>query len=131
MRPTFEEYALKLAEAASIRSEDPKWKVGAVALREDNSVAGVGFNGTVSGLNIDWSNDDIKRPRVIHAEQNALRYCKPGEIKFIAVNVMPCKNCIVTIASYGIKKVVYSLDYKDKAEVELLAKDFGIELIKI
>ena len=40
-RLSWEEYAIGLAEAASLRSEDPYVKVGAAVFRDDWSVAGV------------------------------------------------------------------------------------------
>ena len=43
-----EEYALELAKAASLRSEDPFVKVGACALNHENMVVGVGYNGLPS-----------------------------------------------------------------------------------
>jgi deoxycytidylate deaminase len=68
---------------------------------------------------------------VIHAEQNALRYVKPNECALIAVTLLPCNDCLKAIASHGIKTVVYQDIYeKDETTIEL-AKDFGIELIRI
>ena len=52
MRPSWEEYALNLAVAASERSEDPYIKVGACALNEENMVLGVGYNGLASGKDV-------------------------------------------------------------------------------
>ena len=49
-RLDWEEYALELARVASLRSEDPFMKVGACVLRNDNSVAGVGYNGAPPGI---------------------------------------------------------------------------------
>ncbi len=41
-RLSWAEYALKIAETAAERSEDPHRKVGACALNHQNMVAGVG-----------------------------------------------------------------------------------------
>jgi len=57
---------MKLAFVASERSEDPYLKVGACALRADNSIAGIGYNGAPSGVEIDWSDRDDRRQRVVH-----------------------------------------------------------------
>ena len=128
-RISWEEYALALARIASLRSEDPYVKVGACALRHDNSVAGVGYNGAPPSLNIDWSDRDERRKRVIHAEINALRYVQPNECSLLACTLLPCNDCLKTIASYGITKLVFGEEYdKDPSSLDL-ANEFGIELI--
>jgi dCMP deaminase len=130
-RLDWEEYALELAGVASLRSEDPFVKVGVCVLREDNSVAGLGYNGAPPGVEIDWSNRDERRKRVVHAEVNALRYAKPGECKLLACNLLPCNECLKMIASYGIKKVIFSKIYNFDESSLKLAKEFKIELIQL
>ena len=107
MRPTWPEFAMNLAEVAASRSEDPWVKVGACVLRNDCSVAGVGYNGAPTGTEIDWSDRDKRRQYVIHAEANALRYLRPGEGSILAVTLAPCPNCLTLIASYRIRTVYY------------------------
>ena len=131
MRLDWECYALSLARVASLRSEDPFVKVGACVLRYDNSVASLGYNGAPPKVNIDWSNRDERRKRVIHAEVNALRYVKPEECKILACTLLPCNDCLKLISSYGIKQVVY-IDEYDKDDSSLtLASEFGINLKKV
>jgi dCMP deaminase len=130
-RISWEEYALKLAETASIRSEDPYLKVGACVLRHDNSVAGLGYNGSPPGYEIDWSDRDSRRPFVSHAERSALRYCKPGEAKLIAITLSPCQHCIMDIAMFGIKKVVFRNFYERDEKSFEIAHKFNIEMIQI
>jgi dCMP deaminase len=131
MRLSWEAYALKLAQTASLRSEDPYVKVGACALRHNNSVAALGYNGPPSGIEIDWSNRDDRRKRVIHAEVNCLRHCQPGEIKLIAVTLNPCAECIKQIAAFGVKTVFFGEEYSRDPFAFQLAKEFRIELIKL
>jgi dCMP deaminase len=130
-RISWEEYALKLAETASIRSEDPYLKVGACVLRHDNSVAGLGYNGSPPGYEIDWSDRDSRRPFVSHAERSTLRYCKPGEAKLIAITLSPCQHCIMDIAMFGIKKVVFRNFYERDEKSFEIAHKFDIEMIQI
>lgn len=130
-RLSWEEYALSLAKVASLRSEDPFKKTGCCVLRHDKSVAGIGYNGGPRGINIDWSDRDERRKRVLHSEINSLAYCKPGEIWLLACNLLPCRSCMQAIASYSIKTVVYEEVY-DKDDFSLvLAKEFGIDLKQI
>ena len=104
-------YALDLAKVAASRSEDPHVKVGATILRQDHSVASLGYNGVPSGINIKWNDRDERRKRV-------------------ACGLSPCRHCIQAIASYGIKIVCYEEEYdKDEFAFEL-AKEFGVSLCK-
>ena len=131
MRIDWERYALSLAKVAALRSEDPFVKVGACVLRHDNSVASLGYNGAPPKVNIDWSDRDERRRRVIHAEANALRYVKPQECRLLACTLLPCNYCLKLISSYGIKEVVYIEEYDKDCSSLTLASEFGINLKKI
>jgi dCMP deaminase len=128
---SWEEYAIRLAEAASLKSKDPYIKVGCCLLRHDNSTAALGFNGFPSKMEENWNCREERRKYVIHAEQNALRYVKPGECYLAASTLLPCNDCLKALASYGIKKIIYREDYKNDLSTKELANQFGIELIKI
>jgi dCMP deaminase len=135
MRPTIEEYALALAKTAATRSEDQHNKVGCALIRHDKTIAALGYNGAPPGIEVDWSDRAERRVYVVHAEQNALRYVRPGEIMLLATTLMPCINCVPTIASYGIKRVVYAstLDPEvyDTVHTQQIAALFGIEMEQI
>jgi len=122
------EYAINLAYAVSEKSKDPWRKVGACILRADNSIAAVGYNGFPAGMLEDWSNRDTRRSFVVHAEQNALRYTRPGEGVLIAVTTLPCNDCLKAIAAYGIKQVIYKESYEYDESSLKLAANFGITL---
>ena len=130
-RQSWEETALVLAETiARCRSEDPYMQVGACAVLQDNSVS-LGYNGPPPKIEIDWSDRDSRLARVIHAEVNALRSVGPGQCKFLAVTLLPCRSCMTFIASKGVKRIVFRNVYgRDKLAFEL-AKEFGIELVQI
>ena len=130
-RISWEQYALRLAQVAAQRSEDPYVQVGAVALRADNSVAGIGYNGAPAGVTIDWSSRDGRRPYVVHAEINALRYVSPHECTLMIVTLAPCASCLTVIATYGMKKIRYQAEYVDSQLTKKMAETFGIELEKI
>lgn len=129
-RLSWEEYALNLAKVASQRSEDPYVKVGACVLRHDNSVGGIGYNGPPPGIEILWDNRDSRRKRVIHAEINALRYVRPGECRLIACTLLPCNDCIKTIAAFGIRTLVFQDVYDRDYSALSLADEFRIDLIQ-
>ena len=125
------EYAINIATTVSEKSKDPWRKVGACILRGDNSIAAVGYNGFPAGMLEDWSNRDTRRSFVVHAEQNALRYTRPGEGVLIAVTTLPCNDCLKAIAAYGIKQVIYKESYEYDESSLKLAANFGINLKQI
>ena len=127
-RISWDKYALELAVVASRRSEDPYMKVGACVLRHDHSVAGLGYNGAPKGINIDWSNRDERRSKVIHAEVNALRYVRPDECYLLACNLLPCNDCLKLAASYGIQKIIFEKFYDRDNSSLSVAKEFGLDL---
>lgn len=134
-RLSIEAYGLQLARAASQRSEDQHHKVGCALFRPDRTVAALGYNGAPPGVVIDWTDRDFRRGYVVHAEQNALRFVHPGEVAFIASTMMPCMTCMLVIASYGVKRVVYAdgLDPQvyDTVATKQLAAKCGIKLEQI
>ena len=119
---------MNIAHSAATRSEDPSHKVGCVALREDNSVAAVSYNGAPPGVSIDWNNQVEKLKKVIHAETNCLRYVHPREVKMLVCTLSPCCACLTNIAAYGITKVVYDEAYKDIEDAKRIASEYGISL---
>lgn len=118
-RYSWSEYAMKLAEAAALRSEDPHRQVGTCLLRPDNTVAGLGYNGAPAGVELDWEDRDARRAWVLHAESNALRYARPGEVEVLVTTAIPCSTCLLLIASYGIGHVVY----RDELDWEVYDRD--------
>ena len=133
-RSTWGEYALDIAGVASLRSEDPHRKVGACALNHQNMVVGVGYNGLASGKDVDvgfWSDRDARRRYMIHAEANCLSLCNKGEVKILAVTLLPCSYCATMIAAYGVKEVYYNDLYaRDDSAIEIL--DFyNVSLVRI
>lgn len=137
-RPTWEQHALNIAFAASLRSEDPWVKVGACILRADNTVASVGYNGAPAGISIPWHDRDSRRPYVIHAEMNALRSVSAQEISggLIAVTHHPCAECLKSLTSYGIRRVVYATDLEwgkayDLEQIYAISTAFNMRMEKL
>lgn len=133
-RLSWEEYAMKIAEVAALRSEDQFKKVGACALDFDNRVIGVAYNGLATGKNVDntfWLDRNERRPYMIHAEANLLSLIKRGECNLLACTLLPCSNCATMIAAYGIKKVIYSELYDHDMKAIDIFEFYGIEYKKI
>lgn len=134
-RLNWQRYALKLAETAALRSEDPYQQVGACALNKEHMVLGLGYNGLATGTNIEeesfWKDRDYRRPYMIHAETNCLSLCKKGEVELLAATLLPCSYCATMIASYGVSEVVYKEEYERDCEAHEIFKFYKIELTKI
>jgi len=132
-RLSWEQTAINLAHnIADYRSEDPYVQVGAVVVKNDNSLL-VGYNGAPSGIEINWADRDARRDRVLHAEANVLNYVMPGEAKILACTHLPCKECIKIIAQKKISMVYFSdvlKNYDSKLTFDL-AREFGIILNKV
>lgn len=133
-RLTWPEYALQIAESAAGRSEDPHRKVGACALNHDNMVVGVGYNGLASGKTASktfWDDRDLRRQYMIHAEANCLSLCKKGEVRLLAVTLLPCSYCSTMIAAYGVEEVYYKEAYERDTRAFDILHYYGIRLKNI
>ncbi len=133
-RISWEEYALKIAEVAALRSEDRFVQVGSCALDYSNRVIGVAYNGLASSISVPdsfWDDRDARRPFMIHAEVNLLSLVKRGECRLLACTLLPCSCCASMIASYGIKTVVYRDVYSRDDKALEIFKFNGIECKQI
>ncbi len=133
-RISWEEYALRIAEIASMRSEDPYKKVGACALDHNNRVIGVAYNGLAPGINVDksfWDSREERLKYMIHAEANLLSLFERNSCSLLACTLLPCSSCATLIASHGIKRVVYKELYKrDQAALDIF-RFYNIECVNI
>ena len=132
-RLSIPEYAMALAEVASLRSEDPFRKVGAAALDWDNRVIATAYNGLAPGFDAPsgfWDDRDKRQKFMLHAEVNLCSLFKRGEAKLVATTTMPCTACMQTLCAYGIKEIYYREAYQDSDACEI-ANIYGITLEKI
>lgn len=131
LRLNWDEYALRIAEVAALRSEDPYQQVGACALDYNNRVIGVAYNGLASGINTTeefWKDRDKRRPFMIHAEANLLSLFERNKCKLLACTLLPCSSCATLIAAHGIKNVVYKDVYKRDSSALDIFNFYGIEI---
>ena len=132
-RLNWAETAIRLAfDIAEYRSEDPYAQVGAVIIKRDGSMF-LGYNGAPSGVDIDWSNRDVRRDKVLHAEANVLNFVKPNEVELLACTHLPCKECIKLIAQKKVDTVYYSneLEGYDSSLTFKLAEEFNVKIINL
>lgn len=121
---------MALAHVASLRSEDPYRKVGAVAFDFDNRVIGTAYNGLAPGFNVSpefWIDRHDRRKYMIHAEVNLCSLFTRGNVKLVACTTKPCTSCMQMICAYGVREVYYRDDYPD-SEADAIADLYGIKL---
>lgn len=112
---SWDDYFMSIANLSSLRSKDPKTKVGACIVNENNHIVGVGYNGFPVGISDEvfpWGREgdflNTKYPYVVHAEQNAIlnsHVCARGARLY--VSHFPCHECAKYVIQAGIKEVIY------------------------
>ena len=129
-RPTWDQVWISFAKTISERSYDPRNKVGAVIVTEDNTqVLAIGYNGGWAGGPNEVESLEPGKSGMIHAEINALIKMNYSHHKGkkLYVTLSPCRGCVKAIINGGINRVIYLDDYRDLSGIELLS-EAGIEV---
>ena len=106
-------------------------KVGALVVK-NNMIISDGYNGTPTGFeNICEDENNTSKPYVLHAEANAItklaRSSNSSDGATLYVTASPCIECAKLIIQSGIKRVIYTEQYRLTDGVDLL-KRAGIEV---
>lgn len=108
--PDRDSFYIAMAFWAASRSKDPSAQCGAFIISEQNEPLGWGYNGPpkkIKDADIPWTRPE-KYDFVVHAEVNAIQHAHGNlENSTIYVTAKPCKYCMLSIVSSGIKRVVY------------------------
>ncbi len=117
---------LRMARIWSENSYCRRRRVGALIVK-DKMIISDGYNGTPSGFeNICEDDDNLTKPYVLHAEANAItkiaRSHNNSEGATLYVTASPCIECAKLIIQAGIKRVVYSEQYRLDDGIQLLKK---------
>lgn len=114
-RPPWDLYFMEIARVAATRATCDRAQVGCVIV-QDNRILATGYNGSIAGephcLEAGHLEINGECVRSLHAEENAIN----NAAKFgVATNGataytthFPCWRCFRTLASAGIKKIVYA-----------------------
>lgn len=132
-RVSLPEYAMALAHVASLRSEDPFRRVGAVAIDHANRVIGTAYNGLAPGFNAPpgfWDNREDRQKFMLHAEVNLCSLFTRGSVRLVAVTTKPCTSCMQMLCAYSIQEIYYRDDY-DKSEADAIAEMYGVKLVRL
>lgn len=136
IRPSWDEYFMKIAAVVAERSTCLRHNIGAVIVR-DKRILTTGYNGAVRGaddcLTLGCKKDELglesgfgsEECRAVHAEQNAIVQAAYHGISIkdatLYCTTIPCRMCAKEIVNAGIKEVVTYSDYAGaKGSIEFL-----------
>ena len=131
---SWDEFFMRVAVAAKLRSKDPKTQVGACIADKDHRILSVGYNGTPAGIDDDefpWESTGEpltdKHNYVIHAEANAILNYRGSNKDLVGatiyVTLFPCHECAKTLVQAGIGEVVYLDDKYLSTEDGLISRN--------
>lgn len=140
MRPSRDEWAMKLALLTAQRTTCCRRAVGCVLLNARGHVLATGYNGVAAGLPHCNEHDpffetgyphacsganapsgtNLDGCQAIHAEQNAMLQCKDVySIHTCYVTASPCMTCIKLLLNTSCERIVFVEEYPHSAAKEL------------
>ena len=130
----FDRSYLEMATIWARNSYCKRRQVGALLVK-DKMIISDGYNGTPAGFeNICEDENNVTKPYVLHAEANAItKVAKSGNSSqgaTLYVTASPCLECSKLIIQSGIRRVVYSDEYRLTDGVDLLRRA-GVEVEKV
>ena len=125
---------LKMAAIWAQNSYCKRRKVGALIVK-DKMIISDGYNGTPAGFeNVCEDEDDRTKPYVLHAEANAItkvaKSNNSSDGATLYVTSSPCMECSKLIIQAGIKRVVFTENYRIEDGINLL-KRANIEVVQV
>ena len=117
---------MKMAQTWGELSHCARKKVGALIVK-DRMIISDGYNGTPSGFENECEDENhYTKWYVLHAEANAIlkvaASAQSCEGATLYITLSPCRECSKLIHQAGIKRVVYSVEYKDRSGLDFLEK---------
>jgi dCMP deaminase len=141
-RPSWDEYFMKIAQIASLRSNCMKRKVAAVIVK-DRRIISTGYNGTPRGVkncneggcprcnSMAASGTQLGDCLCSHAEENAIVQAAYHGIgvggSTIYSTFSPCLICTKMIINSGIEEVVFNLDYPLNEVAQGILQEAGVK----
>ncbi len=125
---------LQMARIWAENSYCKRRQVGALIVK-DKMIISDGYNGTPSGFENNCEDENnVTRSYVLHAEANAItkiaRSNNSSNEATLYVTASPCIECAKLIIQSGIKRLVYSEQYRLDDGIRLLERA-GIEVVFI
>jgi dCMP deaminase len=114
---------MKCALAFAELSTAKRSKVGCV-IAKDRRIVSSGYNGTLPGSSNECEVDDVTRPDVLHAEENALTFAAKNGLAVegcsVYLTLSPCISCAKLMIAAGITEVIYMEQYRKTDGIDLL-----------
>lgn len=145
LRPSWDEYFLKITKEVSKRSTCLRRQTGAILVREKRILAS-GYNGAPTGLKHCQEVGCLREKlaissgkrhelcRGLHAEQNAIIQAALHGVNIKGSTLysthFPCSLCAKMLINAGVLKVIYVEDYPDDLARELFV-EAGIDWRKV
>jgi len=125
---------LKMAEIWAQNSYCKRRKVGALLVK-DKMIISDGYNGTPAGFeNVCEDEENKTKAYVLHAEANAItkvaKSNNSSEGATLYVTSSPCIECSKLIIQAGIKRVVFTENYRLEDGINLLKKA-NIDVVQV
>ncbi len=145
-RPGWDEYFMKMAQVAALRSNCAKRKVAAVIVRQKRVIS-TGYNGTPRGTKncyeggcprcnqLAAAGTKLEECLCSHGEENAITQAAYHGVSIaggtIYTTFAPCLMCTKMIINAGLHEVVYNMDYPLNETTFKLFKDAGVVCRKL
>lgn len=144
VRPSWDEYFLKLADTVASRATCDRGRSGCVIVK-DRQILVTGYVGSPRGLaHCDDVGHLMKKVihedgsvtqhcvRTVHAEQNAITQAARRGIALegstLYCRMTPCRTCAMLIINCGIERVVCEKKYHAGAESEAMFAEAGVKI---
>jgi len=145
VRPSWDEYFIKITKDVSERATCVKRKVGAIIVK-DCRILATGYNGAPKKFSHCTEETCLRKTmkipsgerhelcRGLHAEQNAIIQAAVHGVKIdggtLYCTYQPCVICVKMMVNSGIKKLVYVGGYPDNLALQML-KESGMEVLQL
>lgn len=137
MRPSTNDYFMRMASLVSMRSTCHRRSVGCVLVDENNLVLATGYNGVPRGFPhcnhadqkglmphlcdgaFSKSGTNLDSCKAVHAEANALISCRnPEDIRTAYVTASPCETCVRMLLNTKCETIVFEQLYPHRMAEE-------------
>lgn len=138
---------MSMAHSIASRSKDRSFAAGAVLVGQNHKFLAAGYNGpppSVDDTGFDWSDRELKRSLVCHAESNCLWFAVAAHgpqallKSTLFVNGFPCSQCMKEIVRAGVEVVLWDdtnpsqpkmCDDAERAKCRKVAEHGGVLLV--